>query len=443
MYTYLYVNYLVIFTDDEPTHSLRPRHSLSVQAPKYSGHAKNFCKSEVNVGSPKEHANMNNFRKCDFSVLSSVKGLGEYYKKYEHDEVPVKDSNLEEVSCIRDKGSLTNSELDKLESKIFKNMSQDLQTNDDNSKSSLESNIKFFKTTVLEIFDNFYASMRDFELYKRRFNEILEKNKEDAVADMEDFIKDMIQHIMSSETLISSEGRKTTTDYASLSCKDDINTSCKDDINTSCKDDTNTSFKDGSKDTDAEGDGDGGKSTDLASLSFRDKQTNVSNFDEESSYATNNSTAENLHSVIEAYKNDHYLTDSTLDDNSPKAKTASKDEILNIFLLSGNPCVQIKINERNLLSEINIKEPVKGPDRGKHVASAENMERLAAKKMELEKYVEQGQDFNVPDREIPVKVSYAKKNIYLNEDFSQERDTDKSFITKLCNFLCRKFRKTT
>lgn len=285
--------------------------------------------------------------------------------------------------------------------------------------------------TVQEIFDNFYASMRDFELYKKRFNEILKKNKEDAVADMEDFIIDMIQHIMSSETLISSDGRKTN---ASLSCRDKEIMS----IESRKSIDKTSSIRD----KDIPNDTDGEKSADLASLSFKDKRT--SNFDDESSYNTNSSAVENLNAVVEAYRNDKYITDSILDDNSSKSKApANKDEILNIFLVSGNPCVQIKINERNLLSEINIKESFKEPDSGKHVASAENMERLAAKKMELQKYIERDHDDNVPDRVIPVKVSCAKKNIYLNEDFSQERETEKSFITKLCNFLCRKFRKTT
>ncbi|KAJ8735886.1 hypothetical protein PYW07_007506 [Mythimna separata] len=425
--------------DDQPNHSLRPRHSYSMQASKHSAHAKNYCKSDMSIAQKQQ---MNDIRQRDVDVHSSFEGHGEYYKKYEHDEVPVKDSNLINVAKIRDKGSLTNSELDQLEYKIFKNMSQELQTDDDNSRSSLESNIKFFKTTVLEIFDNFYASMRDFELYKRRFNEILEKNKEDAVGDMEDFIKDMIQHIMSSETLICSDG-KTANDFAALSVKD------KEIFSSEGKKSDEHDASESLEDKDISNETDGGKSTDLASVSFRDKQTNVSHFDDESSYETNNSAAENIHSVIEAYRNDHYLTDSTLDDIPPKAKTdktpPNKDEIFNIFLLSGNPCVQIKINDRNLLSEINIKEPVVEPDSGKHVASAENMQRLAAKKMELEKYVnvEQEHDSNMPDREIPVKVSYAKKNIYLNEDFSQERDTEKSFITKLCNFLCKKFRKSS
>uniref|UniRef100_A0A2A4JBM9 Uncharacterized protein n=1 Tax=Heliothis virescens TaxID=7102 RepID=A0A2A4JBM9_HELVI len=383
---------LNFITGDQTNHALRARHSYFIsRGPNCTAHSENCCKSEVNVVLQKEYVLPTCSKKHDIHDRTSFRSLGEYYKKYEHDEVPVKDSNHEDPT-VGDKGSLTNSELDKLEMKIFKNMSQELQT-DDNSMTSLDSNIKFFRTTVQEIFDNFYASMRDFEIYKKRFNEILAKNKEDALADMEEFIKDMIQHIMSSDTLVSNESKK---------------------------------------------------SNDFATISFKDKETHISNFDDSSSFDTTTiSTGENLHSVVEAYKNDNYLTDTTFDDNSSKSKGRSnKEEIFNIYLLSGNPCVQIKMNERNLLSEINIKEPIQSPPEGKPVASAENIERLAAKKLELKKYVEQLQDYNAPDIEIPVKVSYAKKNIHLNEDFSHDRDNDKSFMSKLCNFLCRKFRKT-
>ncbi|CAH0695536.1 unnamed protein product [Spodoptera exigua] len=379
---------------DQPNNNLRTRHSFYISKGPKDSHREPLCKSEVNV--PQEYSVRPNSSRETHITFSS---LGEYYKKYEHDEVPVKDSSYEEVATERHK-SLTNSELDKLEIKIYKNISQELQT-DDNSVGSLESNIKFFRTTVQEIFDNFYANMRDFEIYKKRFNEILSKNKEDAVADMEEFIKDMIQHIMSSETVIPTEIKKKNNSPPSPPPLP-------------------------------------------PSMSYRDKETNVSSLDDGSTNDTTGSTNENLQTVIEAYKNDNYLTDSTFDENSSKAKPPpNKEEIFNIYLLSGNPCVEIKMNERNLLSEINIKEPVKVPNEGKHVASADDMERLKAKKMELEKYVErQGQDLNVPDREIPVKVSYAKKNIHLNEDFSHERDCEKSFIAKLCNFLCRRFRKS-
>ncbi|XP_026739308.1 uncharacterized protein LOC113502127 [Trichoplusia ni] len=375
--------------DEDPSRSLQTKRSYLVQ-----GRPDNYCKSDINVVGQNEcNLSTNASRKRDVHAHQSARSLGEYYKKYEHDEVPVKDSNYQDLTTAGDRGSLTNSDLDKLEMKIFKNMSQELQT-DDYSNSSLDSNIKFFRTTVQEIFDNFYASMRDFELYKKRFHEILAKNKEEAVADMEDFIKDMIQHIMSSETSLSNESRK---------------------------------------------------SNDNASMTHNDKETNISIRDDASSVATKTcSGTDNINSVVEAYKNDNYLTDSTLEDHSSKNKRpATKEEIFNIYLLSGNPCVQIKMNDRNLLSEINIKEPGIHESFSKHVASAENIERLTAKKKELEKYVQQQLDTCLPERDIPVKVSYAKKNIYLNEDFTHDRETEKSFISKICNFLCKKFRKTS
>ncbi|CAH0592781.1 unnamed protein product [Chrysodeixis includens] len=376
--------------DEDPYYSLQAKRSYLV-----NGRSDNCNKSKTNIAGQHECSSATNYyRKRDVHAHQSVRSLGEYYKKYEHDEVPVKDSNYKDLTSIGDKGSLTNSQLDKLEMKIFQNMSQELQT-EENSHSSLDSNIKFFRTTVQEIFDNFYASMREFELYKKRFHEILAKNKEDAVADMEDFIKDMIQHIMSSETSLSES--KKSNDNASLSQKQ------------------------------------------------QDKETNISNKDDESSLATKTGSGiDNMNPVVEAYKNDNYLTDSTVEDNASKSKGPStKDEIFNIILLNGDPCVQIKMTDRCLLSAINIKESAANDSFGKHVASADNIKRLKAKKKEIEEYVQQQQVVSLPDRDIPVKVSYAKKNIHLDEDFNSDRETEKSFIAKICNFLCKKFRKTS
>ncbi|XP_075977207.1 uncharacterized protein LOC142977285 [Anticarsia gemmatalis] len=392
---------------------LKVRHSFCSppQPPRDVSQIDNCCKSDIDVLQRLDQATTNRRQRDIVQHLN--KSLGEYYKKYEHDEVPVKESTLNAFATIQDRGSLTNSELDKLEMKIFRNISQELQT-EHSSLSSLESNIKFFKTTVQEIFDNFYASMRDFELYKKRFHEILSKNQEDAVADMEDFIKDMIQHIMSSESSISHDSKRS---YDSKS---------------------SDTYKNGS---------------DVTSYDIKDNDTYV----KKTSYLCNHdnpitplsantiSDAGSRQPVVEAYKNVDYCTDSTGGESKLRKSNnigPSKEEIFNIYLLSGNPYVQIKMNDRNLLSEINIKEPCKTIGDGKYVASAENMRRVAAKKMELEKYVEQERENDDgPDREIPVKVSYAKKNIYLNEDFTQEHECEKSFISKICNYLCKKFRK--
>lgn len=377
--------------------NLKARHSFyGAETRRKDFHSENSWKSDMNVNTSSSIKIENNNCRSGQEVYQPQRvnhgEPGAYYKRYEHDEIPVKDnSNKSFVIKSRESGkaSLTNSDLEKLEDKIYKNISQELQT-DDSSISSLESNIKIFKTTVQEIFDNFYTSMRDFELYKKRFDEIVAKNREDSLADMEAFIKDMIHHIMSSDSNLSHESRNWV-DMPNLEIKD-------------TGDATNSS---------------------AASTKQTDK------------------LLESLHSVVEAYKNENYLTDSTFDDKLSKLDTCTKkDEILNIYLLSGVPCVQIKMNDRNLLSEINIKDQTCQDEH--HVASAENLKKLAAKKQELEKYVKQQYEGQVPDREIPVKVSFAKKNIYLNEDFAHERDKEdnRSLISKICSYICKKFRKT-
>lgn len=381
---------------------MKMRHSFCTPQSSHPVASDKYCKSDIDVLPRKTRQLSRNKEKIQLLNDS----LGQYYKKYEHDEVPVKDLTLQSYTNVGDKGSLTNSELDKLEMKIFKNMSQELQT-DNNSVASLESNIKFFKTTVQEIFDNFYASIRDFEAYKKRFHEILAKNQEEAVADMEDFIKDMIQHIMSSDSSLSNESRKGCTKSDSSNRTDDF---------------SSVDAKDGD--------------------TYAKNQVNL----EETitlETANTNSGTESVQPFVEAYKNEDYYTDSTMEDMKAYKGVSPKEEVFNIYLLSGNPCVQIKMNDRNLLSEINIKEPSNSMGDSKYVASAENMRRLADKKMELEKYVEQEQNYyDGPDIEIPVKVSYAKKNIHLNEDFTHDRESEKSFIAKICSFLCRKFRKS-
>lgn len=325
---------------------------------------------------------------------STKSSSGEYYKRYEHDELPVKDGNsLSDATFNRvgtgDRNSLTNSDLDKLERKVLQNVSQELQT-DGSSFSSLDSNIKFFKTTVQQIFDNFYNTMQDFEQYKKRFHEILAKNEEDTVMEMEVFIKDMIQHIISSESVSN----------------------------------------------------DSHKIVDPSSVEDVPEDTNMTNSLDTYTTSTNESNRllDNLQSVVEAYKNDNYFTDSTFDDNYSQKKRYTNGEIFNIFLLNANPCLEIKMTDRNLQSEINIKNPSDCADPKN--ASADNLQKLAAKQIELDNYVKQQHD-QWPDREIPVRISSPKKNIHLNEDFTDRDKTahTKSFMSKLCNFLCKKFRK--
>ncbi|KAG6441892.1 uncharacterized protein LOC115448603 [Manduca sexta] len=342
--------------DDVRELNLKPNKSFYLtETPKISTHSQPVSKSAIHV--PMGYDSMT--ASCSYRNNNFQNSDDEYYKRYEHDEAPVKESSLHNSSSLKDgKVTLTDSELDKIEIQVFSNVSQQLQT-DESSVSSLESNIKFFKTTVQEIFDNFYANMRDFELYKKRFHEILAKNREDSLGDMEDFIKDMIHHIMSSDA-----------------------------SNESNKSESLTESEVNAKTWSGHGDG-------SQAIIPRENTSGVKN----------------------------------------------TDDILRIILMNDGPCVQIKMNDRNHLSEINIKSP--NLDAAKNqIASADNLKKLAAKKLLLENYIQQ--EVNAPDREIPVKVSYAKKNIHLDEDFAPNYSGDsKSFMARLCNYLCKRFRRNS
>ncbi|CAH0727639.1 unnamed protein product, partial [Brenthis ino] len=291
----------------------------------------------------------------------------------EYDVIPVRDGKSYIIDHFyndnKDSGdnkrSITNSEIDKLEMKILSKISQELQT-DDSSVGSLDSNIKIFKTTVQQIFENFYNNMQDFEIYKQKFNDILEKNKGDSVGEMENFIRDMIKHIGSSDSSV----------------------------------------------------------------------LNNSKFERSNQEESPNEPIPNI--TVETFKNDNYLTDSTFTGSSKCNSETKKDETVNIYLLSGTPYLNIKMNDRSLFSEINIGHQY--VDGIKELASAENMRKVAAKKVELENYVKQ-KKYHLNDRDIPLKNSCAKKNI-LDEEFNEEKDEgSKFFIFKICNYICRKIRK--
>ncbi|XP_045497123.1 uncharacterized protein LOC123695338 [Colias croceus] len=339
------------------------------------GNTKTFSKSDVNFY---ESRTTNTHER---EILSDNSSCGEYYKRYEHDEVPVKDDTSNDNSFREDrtssgmKDSITNSDLDKLEMKILSTMSQELQT-EEMSVESLESNIKLFKITVQEIFDNFYANLQDYEYFKRKYNEILSKNQEDIIQEMEDFIKDMIQHIISSHNSAISSHTET-----------------------------------------------------------KDKSISFDLPSERSPLST-----------VEAYRNQNYSTDSTFDESSNcKTSLNKKEETLNIYLLTGTPYVAIRMNNRNLVSEINVRESIIDDIEGQ-LASAENIKKIAAKKLQLEKYVTQQRVQTRTERDIPIKISSAKKDIPLNEDFiynnSQEQSV-KSFMSKICNYICKRFRKSS
>ncbi|XP_034837515.1 repetitive organellar protein-like [Maniola hyperantus] len=350
--------------------------------------SQDVCRSDAHI-----YYNDTSMTQTDSFTRSKDTSAGashEYYKKYDHDETPVKDdisfndhsfSEDNDLRSVNNKDSITNSDLDKLEMKIMSKISRELQTDEDDVN-SLESNIKLFKTTVQQIFDNFYENMHDFELYKKKFHEILEKNKGNTFSEMEDFIRDMIQNIESSKSLISNKK---------------VIESPQDESSKEC-------------------------------------QLNVNDMDAKVSKSAN--------STVETFLNDNYCTDSTLDEDSSKFNTEFKsEETYNIFVMSGNPYVQIKMNNRNMLSEINIRDKNIGSIENQ-LASAENLKKLAAKKLQIKNYRKLQLESPCKDRDIPVKIASAKKNIHLDEDFTcVEKGESKFFIFKICSYICKKLRK--
>ncbi|XP_063357912.1 uncharacterized protein LOC134647491, partial [Cydia amplana] len=320
--------------------------------------------------------------KHEIATSSSYSESEEYYKRYDYDVMPVKDTLTSETSTDSraERISLTESYLNNIE----RNISEELQT--DSSTNTLDSSIKFFKVTVEEIFSKFYDNMHDFELYKKKFHDILSKEQGECVQEMEDFIKDIIRHIMSSES----------SDFnAEFQCKDKV-----------------------------------------------------------SENSDSISKLEDIQSVMEAFKNENYNSmESASDEKGSENKQELKykvnaAETLNIYLMSKNPYLKIKMNNDNShLSAIQIMERCSSYNQGvsKLVASADDIKMLSAKKMELarlETLIKDGPEF--ADREIPIKISFAKKNIHSDDESHRESSrSEKSFLGSLCSYLCKKLRKAT
>ncbi|XP_047984782.1 uncharacterized protein LOC125225219 [Leguminivora glycinivorella] len=322
--------------------------------------------------------------KHEIATSSSYSGSGEYFKMYDYDMVPVKETLTSETSTESnversDRISLTESYLNNIE----RNISEELQT--DCSTNTLDSSIKFFKVTVEEIFNKFYANMHDFELYKKKFHDLLSKEQGECVEEMEDFIKDMIRHIMASES-------------------SDLN----------------------------------------ADLQTKEKLVESSE---------DISKLVGMQSVMEAFKNENYNSmESTSDEKASENKHQSKEKVsasetLNIYLMSKNPYLKIQMNNKNShLSEIQIMDRCNSYNQGvsKLVASADDMKMLSAKKMELAMLETLKDSPEFADREIPVKISFAKKNIPSDDETHRESSrSEKSFLGCLCSYLCKKLRKAT
>ncbi|CAG4958421.1 unnamed protein product [Parnassius apollo] len=370
----------------------RQCHSTT-QSHKESTYSGSYPKSDTSIDPNRLKEGKNNLK--DQGCFDPKNPSKEYYKKYEHDELPVKDNGILDNfnnGCSgkgdEDINSIKEFDLDQLEIKIYSNISEELQT-DSSYVPSLESNIKFFKTTVQEIFDNFYTHMKDFEQYKKRFEEILSKSKEDSVAEMEDFIKDMIQHIMTSDSSLSNFGKR------------------------------------------------------LCEQKSFDKDTNIAVKYDNSTDSYPPESFEGLNSTIEAYINDNYMSDSITGGNS--SMKSERRNIFNVYFLNQKRCLQFKMKDRNIVSEINMRDFNTKDEFIDEIASAENIKKLKAKNLYV-KSLNQQNDCRGDERNIPVKISKPKKNIYLNEDFTTTNDVGKndlsrSLFFKICNYLCKKLRK--
>ncbi|VVD05768.1 unnamed protein product [Leptidea sinapis] len=344
---------------------LKARHSFNISnSDTTSIDTKTFSKSDVDIKSTIPEILIRS------DIESLGKSCGEYYKKYDHEEIPVKDDTSNDNSYREDRmfgdylDSVTNFEHKNFEIDALRKLSVKLQSSD-TAVTNLDSHIQLFKSTVTEIFDNFYTCMKDYEDYKRKYNEILSKTKNESMTEMKQFIEDMIENLSSSELLVKN--------------------SSKTSVKNECEVDTNDV-------------------------------------------------------TVEAYKNDNYLTDSTFDNGSHSISNVKNEDTRNMYHLGHKPCVSLKMSDRILLSEINIREPSRYTIMAHKMSSANDFKKMAQKVQEI--YTDEQQNLNAQDRNIPIKISHAKKDIPLDEDFvDNETDEHKSFFFKICNYLRKKFCK--
>lgn len=118
----------------------------------------------------------------------------------------------------------------------------------------------------------------------------------------------------------------------------------------------------------------------------------------------------------------------------------------NIYLLSNAPYVQIKMNNRHMLSEININSAnsLSNCKTEKNVISTENFQKIAEKESELEKYASGDNLESKIDKEIPIKNTSARNNIFQDENESRRNNNNTenySIIYRLCKYFCKKLKK--
>ncbi|GBP51757.1 hypothetical protein EVAR_97034_1 [Eumeta japonica] len=237
---------------------------------------------------------------------------------------------------------------------------------------SLDSDVKAFKDSVQELLENFFRSVKDFECYKQKYNEIIQKHQENSLTEMEQFVKELLYHVMLGAELTEQSGKE-----IFLSSGSD-------------------------------------------QLRPSNESINVENY-----------LLDNI-SVQHDINNSSVLYEK-ISSIWRKSSLFTTDDFSNL-----NLCCQSKVREMNVLSATDVVTS-KGLDavKRKRATSLDNMKRVAS--VTSQDTVE----IDSADIPIPIKISHAKKDIRIDNecDCRESSENTKSFLAKVCGYICRIFRK--
>lgn len=297
----------------------------------------------------------------------------QYYKRYDHDEVPVKDSS----GKLNIK--LTDSKLNAIEKEALRDIDEPILPR---SSSNTDANLTIFKITVQEILSNFFTKMEDFEDYKRRFYELLNKDPRNSTAGMEEFIKDMIKHIVSQST-ISNTSNKTVKKTSAKDVKTD------DMMMT----DTTTCM------SSVRGEYNPNRESNFTTLCDRNSLDSLDLF---KLFISSNDAKEYARSEM------------LLNSSRPKNRQVTSADDINKFLTE-------KLELEGFIVQ-QMKSPVDFKD------TVIPMKNTSPK-----------MDFNIVKAESISQREFKQRDTNTNNVI--ERDNRKSFLSKICGFFCRKLRR--
>lgn len=259
---------------------------------------------------------------------------------------------------------------------------------DSNSDPTLESNLILLRATIEDIIDKCNNNLRDIERQKKRYNEII-GNRSDSVDEMEEFKKDMLKYIISTESINKHFRNETSFLYP-------INESM---IMDKCR---------------------------------LERRMRVAAYE----MAHTSRTTFTIDEVPEE-------SDSFYEKGNSNTVTNSGASC-NIYLLPKMHYEQSTLGDKKLSSEIHVTYKRHGGKKlKKESASAENFMKIAEKRRQVEKYVSQELRPKDVNREIPIKVSYAKNNIHRKESIENDKsEGSTSIMYKICSYLCRRVRRS-